>query len=362
MNRGFDLLVLNDKFEIISILSYTVLQWSRKFWESGTFSVEIPIETYSSDFKYLYTNERPELGVIEQINFYIQDDFKSVNLSGYFLEEQVNKRVAYQMMSSTNILNSPDWAIQKDKAEDVAYTFFDDFKDVIFTQNGQTLVANLGIESGVSLGRGHESEHTRGNEQLGDKIYTILKPSLMSYRVRYDFNSSRKVFEVWKGKDRTQNNEELNNPVVFSTKNGTISKADLLISTSNMKNCYMVSQGDESTEGDTYLIAGREGDGTDDRFLYLASSSNISDYDSLDAYVEALRAEGHEEVLKNAKIVSLDFDTLEGAYQYLEDFDLGDVCSIEVPELELSEDAVLSGIYEVIKKGVWSMTLEFTTI
>ena len=52
---------------------------------------------------------------------------------------------------------------------------------------------------------------------------------------------------------------------------------------------------------------------------------------------------------------------MDGSYEYMTDFDLGDLCSIEIPEINLSAHARLIGCYEVMKSGQWSMTMEFGT-
>ena len=363
MEKGFDLLVLNKDFEIVTLLNYTLLQWSRKYYESGYFSVEIPVESYSSEFKYIYSKDRPEIGKIEQVNYYIQNGYKSVTLSGYFLENELNRRVVYQYATTTNISNQPTWTIKSTNAEDLAFVFFNAFKDLTFTQaDGSTYSTDLKISAGTSQSRGKASEHTRGNESLGNKINTILKPSKMSYRINYDFDTSEQTFECWIGKDRSQDNTDGNNPIIFSTRYGNITNADLLVATTDYKNSYLVIEGDYDATGECYVIAGNERatDDLDDSFFYMGSSENSEDYSSTSAYISAMRSEAHEELLENGKTLSLDFDTIESSYIYREDFDLGDICSIEIPDLGISEDAVLSGIYEVVKNGVWSMTLEFT--
>lgn len=361
---GFDILVLDKNFELITVLNYTILQWTRKYFEAGTFSIQIPMETYSSEFKYIYTNERPELGVIEQTNIYIDDAYRAVNLSGYFLENELHKRIAYSDGNITNVVNRPTWSMQSGKAEDVAFQFFNAFKDVSYTIDGATHTAVLGIESGTSLHRGHHSENTRGNEYLSNKIYSILKPSKMSYRVEYDFNTSRKVFNVWKGIDRTEKNAELNNPVIFSTKYGNITNADLLIDSVEYANAYIINSASATEQdGNKYLIIGENSaEGDDDiRFYQNQLFESSSDYATQAEYLEAINAQGRGELLKHQRTISLDFDTITGGYEYMEDFDLGDECTIVIPELDLSVNAVLSAIYEVVKQGVWTMTLGFTT-
>ena len=43
------------------------------------------------------------------------------------------------------------------------------------------------------------------------------------------------------------------------------------------------------------------------------------------------------------------------------DFDLGDIVSIEIPEMNLSVNAQIIGCYEVIQNGVWNLDIEFGT-
>ena len=74
-----------------------------------------------------------------------------------------------------------------------------------------------------------------------------------------------------------------------------------------------------------------------------------------------MRSEGKSELNDCIKTVNVEFDAMEGSYEYMEDFDLGDKCNIEIHDMEISANAVLIGCYEVIKKGIWSLTLEFGT-
>ena len=59
---SFNVMALDRNFNLVALLRYTNLQWSRKYHESGTFSIQIPIEQYQPSFKYIYTNARPETG------------------------------------------------------------------------------------------------------------------------------------------------------------------------------------------------------------------------------------------------------------------------------------------------------------
>ena len=64
MIKAINVLALDKDFQIVSMLAYTNLQWTRKYYESGTFSIEIPVNQYRDDMKYIYTKDRREMGLI----------------------------------------------------------------------------------------------------------------------------------------------------------------------------------------------------------------------------------------------------------------------------------------------------------
>ncbi len=361
--KNIEIMGLDKDFNIVCYLSYSNLQWRRKWYESGSFSVQIPADQYDDSIKYIYTKDRPEVGEISQVN-YIKDEGSYIfALSGYFLEEQLNRRVVYKL-GSGNITNGPTWVNQSGAAETVATAFFNAFKDVKYTYNNTAFESILGIEAQASQGRGKNSEHERGEEYLGNKVHTILKPSEMSYRVLYDLDSNKKVFKCVKGHDRTQDNEDDENPVIFSTAYGNLKNPNILISDTDYKNCYISSN--RYTEDDVEIVdvqanCERADGDTSDRFLNNDASVNRNDYSTTAEYIAAIHSQGHEKLIECKKKATFEFDALEGSYEYLEDFDIGDKCSLEVPEVGLSKDAVLIECTEVIKKGTWTLTLEFDT-
>ena len=358
MKRGFNVIALDSDYRIVALLSYTILQWNRKYYEPGSFSLEIPLEQYSSEYKYIYTKDRPEMGVIDQVNYVEQNGFKAVYLSGYFLENELNNHVVHRKGTS-NIINGPEWATYKSNAEDVAFAFFDGFRQIEVSDGENTYLADLGMESGENLSRGKASEHWRCGEHLGNKIYSILKPSEMSYRVSYDFESSKKVFRVWSGYDRTQDQAE-NNPVTFSTRYGNIKNPNILIDKVNYRNaCIVDNESGESIYSRAVLEEKEDKEAV--KFCYRPSTVIKTDYPTEEEFIAAMTSEGHTELNDRIKTVNVEFDAMEGSYEYMEDFELGDKCNIEIPEMEISANAVLIGCYEVIKQGIWSLTLEFGT-
>ena len=58
---------------------------------------------------------------------------------------------------------------------------------------------------------------------------------------------------------------------------------------------------------------------------------------------------------------NIEFQIYRGSYEYMVDYDLGDLISLEISEIGLSLDARIISCYEVVKNGVWELTLEIGT-
>lgn len=357
--QAFNLLALDKELNIITPIRAFNVQWNRKYHEPGTFSIQIPINQYDASMTYIYTKERPEVGLIDQVNLVIESDFAFVQISGWFLEQELNRMIVYQKGQS-NITNAPDWAFQSGAAEDVATEYFEGFRRIEATMtNGETFSFALDIAAAPSMSRGHESVHYRNGEFLGEKCYEILKPSGMSYRIMLDYYEKTKTFEVWQGKNRTQESAE-DNPVLLSTKNGTIIEPNILIDDSTYRNAAIsVSEKTNNNDVVEYTIQAYW-DGSPDsmRFITTKISENPSDYKTKADFRKMMEEQALNEIEKHPHTLSVNFDTAIGSYIYGEDFDLGDLCSVEIPEVGISTDSRIIGAYEVMKDGTWTLELE----
>lgn len=354
--RAFNLLALDEDFQIIGTLRPSNVQWNRKYHEAGHFIIQLPVSQYDRTVKYIYTKDRPELGIVKKTSYLSVRTKSYVQLFGCFLESKLARMIVYPK-GTTNITNSPNWEEYSGKAEDVAYAFFNAFK----TLETADASIDIGITAGTSQGRGKDSVHQRNGEDLAWKIYDILKPSGMSYRVNYDLNEGTQEFEVWKGLDRTQDNEDGNNPIIFSTRFGNVDKPNIILDDTSYSNgcivCHETIDHDETIR----VVRAVLNDDPDERsFTFIRSQLNKSEYTPQE-FIEAMDQEGYTELLETIKEINIEFDAIAGSYEYGVDFDLGDLCSVEIVNMGLTADVRLIGCYEVMKEGTWTMSMEFGT-
>lgn len=373
--QPFTLKALDENFNLIALIAYSNLQWNRKFHEAGSFSMVIDSGQDTTDWKYVYTEKRKEVGKITQKNWKREKNHTSITLSGYFLEAELNRMICYPKPTyfygdtgtkgaSIDELTSPQWTSQSDTADLVAKAFFEGFNHIKFTNydiNGSTLVEHefeLGIDFGtIETGSYHNSTHNRNNENLADKLYAILKPSGGSFEVAFDYLTRKKILNIIIGKDRTWGNLNHNNPVLLSSTNGTLTSASIVTSTTDTKDSLIQTL---KAEEEVVVLANSLSDGVG-RFLSQDIMASDTDYNTEDAFKLAIMNDARQILYDYQDIYNFDFDAEFGSYEYLEDFDLGDLISVNIPEIGLSADVRIIACYEVVKNGVWSMSIEVGT-
>lgn len=354
--KAFNLLALDENYEIIGALRPTNVQWDRMYHEAGKFSIQLPLSQYDKNIKYIYTKDRPEVGIVFKTSYLSVRTKSYIQLSGFFLESKLARMIVYPN-GNTNITNSPNWEEQSGKAEAVAFAFFNGFKSL----STEDVTIDIGITAGTSQNRGKDSTHHRNGEDLAYKIYDILKPSGMSYRIDYDLNDNSQVFNVWIGEDRTQDNTDGNNPIIFSTVFGNIDKPNIILDDTDYYNgCIVVHETVENDETIREVRAVLNEDDDDRSFTFLRSGLNKSEY-TPEEFIEAMDSEGQTKLLETIKRINIEFDAITGSYEYGVDFNLGDLCSVEIVNMGLTADVRLIGCYEVMKEGKWTMSMEFGT-
>lgn len=391
----FSIKILDDNFDLVTNITYSDLQWSRLYNEAGKFVIDgvkghVPFSR--STWKYVYTEKRKELGKISQVNWKKDVNRSNLTLSGYFVEAEVDQMVAYAKpsyyyndsgthygVSIVKDSDTPTWISQEGTADEVAQAFFEGFKKISFTNyevgdiEGDTLVnktIELDIDFGTidtAHGEYHRAAHNRNNEPLGHKLYQILKFSGASYEVIFDYANKTKTLNIIHGVNRSQSNYlEGYNPILLSSKNGSIKSASVVVSDTDTKDIVLQYAEEEKT---TLILVNALPDAVG-RITAESMASPQSDFINDDIPASATQDKKHKlSVLADATDIlndrtdkfNVQFDFVNSSYRYMEDFDLGDIVSVEIPEIDLSLDVQIIGCYEVIKNGVWDLSLEIGT-
>ena len=210
------LLGLDANFNPVGYFGYTNLQWIRRYYEPGEFSVQIPIQMYMPNMAYVYTNERPEVGIVQKSEY--QEDYQGayMQVSGYFFEYKINDKIIYPRYIKSGVI--------EDVAVDMAAKFYEDIPL---------------LQIGASKKRGEAIAIQSTGKNLAAQLYEMLQTQEMSFRTRYGYAENKMYFEVWQGVDRTM--QQSDNPfAIFSAQLRNIANEKIVIDNSAFKNYAVV--------------------------------------------------------------------------------------------------------------------------
>lgn len=335
-------LALMDKdFNIVKYISFINLQWIRRYYEPGEFNVQLPASEYDSSAVYLFTKDRPEVGLIQKRQYADGYDGKVMQLSGYFYEYKLNDKITYPRFNASGNI------------EAVARTIISTYKEDI-------PILQLGKANDPLLGSSITKEST--GDGLATVIYELLQTQELSIRCLYDYVNNSMSAVVWQGKDRTQD-QDVNSFVVFSEGFRNMQNEEIIIDNSNFKNYAVVIGNGRYEEGNQIevIVDLRSNKNVYAQKLYVDQTGQTYDEtkQTLDEFKEQLRQAGIEELAKYTDITSVSFDTIDRGLTYMKDYDLGDKCDVVLDSIGESYTVRIIEVTEVFKENKHTISLQF---
>lgn len=335
-----ELLAFDANFNHVAYLKYINLQWNRKYYECGDFSIQMAASQYDSNMAYIYCPERPEAGIVQKIEYKQTAKGKIVQMSGFFLERILWDKIIYPTYFANG---SPE-----DTARDIVAKYKD---DIPLLELGAKTMAEAADDSLVWQETGGE---------IGEVLYSRLQTQQMSQRCRYSYEDGKIYYEVWKGLDRTQD-QDVNNFVVFSAAFKNIQSATVTTDNSNYKNFFVVAGADEVENDDSTRIVVEvdlsNGGYKKELFVDQKSTSYNKEEQTLDEYKQSLYEKGVETAIDYVDTFNIEVTAQNTGFIYLKDYDLGDVCDVIISDLNLSLTARIIEVDEVVKNNQHTITL-----
>lgn len=315
-------------------LPYYDLTWNRKYYETGQFSVQIKASDYVPEMAYIYTNERPELGMIQGIQY--SDDGHMIILSGFFYEKKLADKIIYPMFDQYG--TRPKFvatAVGKFKAD----------------------IPKLVVGAYEDVGESIQKQETGGT--LEDMAHDTLMVDEKAYRCIYDFENDVITFDIYQGVDRTQS-QTVNNFVTFSKGFKNIKNVKTKDDSSNYKNYFIVGGNGEGADR-IYVAVDLSGGGYQQQlFVDCKNEKYDPDKQTLQEYKDGLYQKGVEKAKNYVDIHNIEFDAeANKGFKYLIDYDLGDKCDIIIDEVHASYEARIIEINETWNSGKHTVTLTF---
>ncbi len=342
-----ELIALDETFAPCKFINFLELQWVRRFYETGQFSVEIPASEYSSDMKYIFLNERPELGIIQKIEFDENKQGYTMQLSGFFAEKLLDEKITFPSYQTQN--------------RSVGDFFADIWREYIANTdlaNAYNMTLSRANDNAINAATIPISKMTTG-DAVGEMVQTTLKPQEVGYQAIYEPVSGQLIYSLRKGRDLTQDNTQGNNFVMFSETFGNMPGVILVEDGSNYKN-FAVIQGEGEGEA-RITVTVDQSEGEIVRQLYVdAKDIRQEEGVSLQEYKDQLRQRGIEKLKEHVNICNVEVTaSTRSAFKYMEDYDLGDTVDIVINSIGRAFTSQIIAISEVLKGAQHEISITF---
>ena len=338
-----DLAFLDKDFNLIRYFKFINLMWNRKYYEPGDFSVQIPAVQFDTAAVYVYTKDRPEVGIIQKIEHADGYSGDVIQVSGFFYEYKLEDKIVYPRFSAAGNI------------ETLA-------RQIVSTYKADIPLVELGEANSPLLGTTTAKQETGAG--IASTLYSLLKTQQLSYRLDYDFVNNKMIFKVFKGKDRTQS-QTTNSFVVFSDELKNIQNENTTIDSSRFRNYGVIVGNGKFEEGKQIQVDVdlREAAADYKQIIYIDQTGMIYDEtkQTLAEYKVQLAQAGREDLEKFNEIKNFTFDAInkKDGLRYMEDYDIGDLCEVFLSSIRSSYSVRITEINEVFKESVHRLTLQF---
>lgn len=227
-------IILDKDFQTTgSIGVFNTLLWYRRYYSPGIFELHVPAGYFDliNSGRYLYRNDRTELGVIREVNFMRgEKGEKTAYCKGYFAEHLLNNNVICPTFSRTGT------------PETLARAVVEQY--IINPASAARKIRNIRL--GTVRGGGSSITLQNTGDHVGDRLYDTLKTQEMSQRLVFDYLENSLTYEVWQGLDR-RDSQDKNSWAIFSDSFRNIKNAQYDRDESDHRNfAYVAGEGEGS--------------------------------------------------------------------------------------------------------------------
>lgn len=319
-----ELIFLGEDFQPVSapIDKYYSLEWNERYYGSGDFTLHLSTEYLPTVLMaaYIYNNDADEAMLIERVEAN-DSDRRTLEIGGSSLKGLFKMRV----MDKAGTYSGKVEESARQAVTTYAMTGGRAFPLLkLGTLAGYTDTANISNKRGITL---------------YDWLEETLKPFEMSWDLRYDYEANELYFIVYRGLDRTQEQDE-NTWAIFSTSFENLSLFTYTRNDIDWRNYAIVSNrtGTASVEVDMT-------DGRVRRELYIEADDELS--------ADQMAQAGKEALAEYARVETIGGEVQGGAnLVYGESYGLGDLCNLEDASLGISGVARLTQMTTVVENGV----------
>lgn len=322
------LFFFDKELNLLGIVDYFIsLRWRRKYFEAGEFEIVLPVNNYMMQFidtdVIVMRNNYTEAGIIETIEFSDNGTNEEVTISGRFLSSLLSRRIVKSKINfSGNTIEGMNTIV-----------------------NAMTPLTTQWETETVTMSSPHiDFQVTYKN--VYDYLKKLSEYSNIGIRVVPNVDSKVYMFEVWKGIDRTSEQNE-NEEYSFSDDNYNIEQGKLVMSEKTKASYVLV--GGEGEDSSRVLVTVDDGATGFDRYEIFSDQKGIRKENLSDsAYKEKLKTVG--EGLLSDGAFQLEVTALV-QQDYKVKWNLGDIVNIKKEKWGVYTTYRIIEVEETIEDG-----------
>lgn len=344
--------LLDKNYAILGeIDDFYSLVWTRKYFDVGEFQLHAKPNAALQQARYLYRDDTLETGRINRFDSaQTETGERYFILSGKFLEGFLSDRII------TPVYTSPS-------SRQVGMIIGDLItRNMISPVDVARRISNVRMGSIAATTAVPSLQVTYDN--LKEYIYELCLQYGCSVRAVYDFMTNEIEFQVWNGLDRTQD-QSINSWAVFSDTYDNINQIEYYKDESDYRNFAYVA-GEDSGTSRVIVEINNVGSGEDRKELYVDArdlQSKDEDDNTIPAatYRNILEQRGSEKLstwltLEN---VNCSISVYNKSLVYRQDYDLGDICTVQYNELGITVEKRITECTETWESGALSVETVF---
>lgn len=326
--------------------------WHSVYYGVGDFQIYINIGdalAIIGDAQYITRPDNSEVGVIESI--LISDDIESgkmITIKGRFAKSILDRRVIYNLSGNSNKAT-----VLRGNVESNIRSLVNDNAIASSASSRNFGILELGAVAGIEDIIVDESGAAAQKQVSCENLLYYTEAVLKEYRLAsaVKLGNGKLQYTVYKGTDRSADNADGNQPIIFSREFDNLLSSEYTLDTTIEKNVAIVGGDGEGIDRFFALLGSQSGLARKEVFVNASSVSrkykdeSETEQSYTDAeYTAMLKAQGHQ--VTSAAQVSEDFngaiDITNGNWRYNEDVFLGDIVTVQDNDI---------GVYKNVRLG-----------
>lgn len=334
--------IYNPQMEFLGVIeNQRSLLWNRAFNDTGNFELHVPVTDYAISLlqrgNLVWKKGAVDAGVIEARMIEEAYDKREITLGGRFLTSYMDRRL---VRPTFNFSGRAEVAMR-------------------------TMLTNAVAIPLVQLGTLNDFTETIDFQATYKNLLSteekVAKASNYGFRFRPDFTNKTITFEIYKGVDKSF--AQSDNPrVIFADDYSNLNKATWEENDQVYSNvCYVGGQGEGADR--VYVTVGDDTlKGLERREMFANASDITQESLTLAQYKEKLSQRGIDTLEEHTQYQSAECEVLPyGNFEYLTDYDVGDIVSIVKSDWGIRQDLRITGISEIYENGTMTIAPTFGT-